>query len=142
MRHTFPDHRPLPDSELVCVNYLLKKQSVIDIVGDKVSTQLPRDIVYPFLTLTRIGGNTVEPIWLEESDIQVSSWAQTKREAFVLASTARAALLDMGYGYRDDVEGAYVTGVKDMSGLLWMPDDSQTKPIPRYLFGISVYLHP
>jgi hypothetical protein len=37
---------------------------------------------------------------------------------------------------------AYVTAVKDMSGLLWMPDDSTTKPTSRYLFGIAVYIHP
>jgi hypothetical protein len=132
----------MPDSELVCINYLLNKESVQNLVGDRVSSELPRNLIFPFLTISRIGGIPVEQIWLEQSQIQVSSWAETKREAFKLASTARAALLDMGDGYRDDTEGAYVTGVEDLSGLLWMPDDSQTKPIPRYLFGISVYLHP
>lgn len=138
----FPDHIPLPDAEYVCVNYLRNKPSVTDLVDDRISTELARDLDFPCITLTRIGSLPVEAIWLDEVQIQVSSWAETKREAFVVASTARAALLDMGYGYRDDDEGAYVTGVLDLSGLLWMPDDSQTKPIPRYLFGISVYLHP
>jgi hypothetical protein len=142
MRHIFPDHIPMPDAEAVCVNYLLNKPSIQNLVEDRVSTELPRDIKYPFLTISLIGGIPIQALWLEQSHIQVSSWAETKRDAFKLASTARAALLDMGDGYRDDIEGAYVTGVEDLSGLLWMPDDSQTKPIPRYLFGISVYLHP
>jgi len=142
MRHIFPDHIPMPDAEVVCVNYLLNKPSIQNLVEDRVSTELPRDIKYPFLTISLIGGIPIQALWLEQSHIQVSSWAETKRDAFKLASTARAALLDMGDGYRDDIEGAYVTGVEDLSGLLWMPDDSQTKPIPRYLFGISVYLHP
>lgn len=138
----FPDHIPLPDAELVCVNYLNDKPSIQDLVENRISTELPRDLEFPCITISRIGGYPVEDIWLDNVHIQVSSWANTKREAYVVASTARAALLDMGYGYRDEVEGAYVTGVIDLSGLLWMPDDSQTKPIPRYLFGISVYLHP
>jgi len=137
-----PNHIPLPDAEFVCVNYLLNKPSVQELVEDRISTELPKDLELPCLTLTRIGGIPVEGIWLDEAHIQVSSWATSKREAFLIASTARAGLLDMNFGYRDDIEQAYVTAVKDMSGLLWMPDDSTTKPTSRYLFGIAVYIHP
>jgi hypothetical protein len=133
-----PPHRPLPDLELVATGFLRTHEAVVD-AGAGVSTELPPKLQLPCITVVRIGGMPVESIWLDEGHLQVSVWASTKAEAAQLAAATRAALLDME-GHRD--ETATVTGVRDLSGLIWVPDDSEDPTIPRYVFGLAVYLHP
>lgn len=131
-------YTPLPDLELVATSFLRSHSAIADFSAG-VSTELPTDLQLPHVTLIRIGGIPIESIWLDEGHLQVSVWGNSKTEAAQLASATRAALLDME-GHRD--ETATVTGVRDLSGLMWLPDDSQDPTIARYVFGLAVYLHP
>jgi hypothetical protein len=123
----------------MCVSYLKNDVTFTTMVSGNISTELPNPTNLPCLTLSRIGGIPVARMRLDAAEIQVSAWGKNKREAFLVASHARAALHGMET-YQDD-EG-YVTGVEDSSGLLWMPDDSHSPTIARYVFDIRVYTHP
>jgi hypothetical protein len=132
-------YTPLPDVELVATSWLRNHESFAEFDAT-VSTDLPNPLnPNGNVTIVRIGGVPVESIWLDEAHIQVQAWAPTKELAHSLAATARAALLDME-GHRD--EASVVTGVTDLSGLQYVPDTSEDPTIPRYVFGLAVYLHP
>jgi hypothetical protein len=135
---TRPPHFVLPDVELIATAYL-RSHPAIEALGAGVSTELPSPIALPYVTLQRIGGIPVEGIWLDEAHLSISCWGTDKANAYTLAATARAALLDMT-GHRDDA--GYVTAVTDLSGLVWVPDTSADPTLPRYVFGLAVYTHP
>lgn len=131
-------YTPLPDVELITTSFLREHEAVTDVEAD-VSTELPNPIRFPYITLQRMGGIPVEPIWLDEAHVQVSCWGATRQQAADLAARCRAALFDMR-GYRDDA--GYVTGVSDLTGLMWVPDTSQDPTVNRFVFGVAIYTHP
>jgi hypothetical protein len=136
----FPPYVPLPDAELICVKFLSGHPTFSSEVDGRISTELPQDLLFPCVTLSRIGGSPTESLRLDRAAIQVQCWGNNKREAFLVASKCRAALFDMR-GYREDGEG-YVTGVRDLSYFMWMPDDSHSPTLARYIFDVAVYTHP
>ncbi len=134
------DHAVLPDPELVVATWLADHDDVTDIVGDRISTQLRAD--WPCITFRRVGGVPVERHRLDEARIEVQCWGdptESQADVSLLARTARAALHDLE-GER--VAGAFITGVTDDLPLTWLPDDSRDPTIPRYVFGVAIYLHP
>lgn len=134
-----PAHTPLPDVEFVATSFLRNHEGFAAL-GATVSTDLPNPLnPSGNVTVIRVGGIPVESIWLDEAHLQIQAWAPTKELAQSLAATARAALLDME-GHRD--EASVVTGVVDLSGLQYVPDTSADPTMPRYVFGVAVYLHP
>jgi hypothetical protein len=133
-----PPYTPLPDVELIATSFLRTHIGVTDHNAD-VSTELPNPIRLPYITLQRVGGVPVESVWVDEAHVQVSCWGATKEQAFSLAASCRAALFDM-QGHRDDA--GYVSGVEDLTGLMWMPDTSEDPTLSRYVFGLAVYTHP
>lgn len=134
-----PAYTPLPDVEYVTTRWL-REHPAIEELDVTISTDLPNPLnPNGNITIIRIGGIPVESVWLDEAHVQVQVWASTKEDAYTLAATARAALLDME-SHRD--EACVVTGVTDLSGIQWVPDTSQDPTLPRYVFGIAVYLHP
>ena len=135
-----PPIAPLPDAEYLSTTFLRNHVTFSDVVNGNISTELPNPFNLPCVTLTRIGGIPVARMRLDEAHIQVSGWGNDKREAFLVASAARAALHDM-QNFHLEGEGV-VTGVIDIGGLIWAPDESHTPPIPRYIFDVAVITHP
>jgi hypothetical protein len=131
-------YTPLPDAELISTTFLRAHPAVAS-VNAGVSTDLPNPLRFPHVTLQRMGGIPVESLWLDEAHIQVSCWGATRKEAAELAARCRAAMFDMR-GYRDDA--GYVTGVIDLTGLMWLPDTSQDPTVNRFVFGVAIYTHP
>lgn len=134
------DHAVLPDPELVVATWLADHDDVTDIVSDRISTQVRA--VWPCITFRRVGGVPVERRRLDEARIEVQCWGDptdSQADVSLLARTARAALHDLE-GER--VDGAFVTAVNDDLPLTWLPDDSRDPTIPRYVFGVAIYLHP
>jgi hypothetical protein len=133
-------YEAMPDVELICTTFLRNHITFSEIVNGKISTELPNPTDLPCLTLSRVGGVPVARMRLDAAEIQVNAWGRDKREAYLVASSARAALHDME-GYQLAGEG-YVTGVEDSTGMFWFPDDSHTPTIARYIFDVRVYVHP
>lgn len=135
------DHEALPDAELVVRSWLAAHPAVTAICSTRISRRMKTTPVYPCLTLRRIGGIPVERRRLDQARIEVQAWGDVddQETASTLARTARAALHDMAGERIDD---AYVTGVDDDLAITWLPDDSRDPTVPRYVFGVAVYLHP
>jgi hypothetical protein len=134
----------LPDAIKFIRGYLITKPALTSLVGQRISTRSAATIVYPYLTLQRIGGIPAVPQRLDSARIQVEAWDDTEGGASLVARTARALLHDMeGHS----TEEAVCTGVDDDLGLSWVPDTSRTgdavrtPPTPRWLFGVTVHLH-
>lgn len=134
----------LPDAPELAIAWLRTQADLTDLVDQRISTRSGSTITYPYLTLQRIGGIPVVPQRLDVARIQVSAWADTEDIASQVARTARAALHRMeGYTTAE----AVCTAVEDDLGLAWQPDTARsgdgirTPPTPRFIFGVSLYLH-
>lgn len=128
----------LPDVPKLTRDWLLTQSALTSLVGTRISTRSPSTVVYPYVTLQRIGG--VPPIRqrLDSARIQVDCWADTEGSASRVARVARAALhLMEGYTTAD----AACVGVDDDLGLSWLPDTTRTPPTPRFLFGVVIRAH-
>lgn len=130
----------LPDAEALVVNYLLSVSEVEAVVDDRIGTELPDEVFYPYLVVSRVPSLQAVRRHLDAAEIQVDAWAETKAEANDLARTAHAALLDMSGTLDDGLGGGVVTGVDETVGIGWLPDPSTDRP--RYLFQMTVYMHP
>lgn len=125
--------RTLPDLELRATVFL---RAHPDLPGG-VSTELPAEPTYPWLTVRRVGGVPSIANYLDVARLEISAWASTKGAAHALARTAEAAVLTFP-GIRGD---AVVTGVIEVGeGLRWNPDEESD--VPRYQFVVEVYAHP
>ena len=131
----------LPDAEALVYSWLIAQPEVTALCGTRVSRSIPTTPTYPFVTFRRTGGVPVERRWLDEARVEVQCWGDPSDEVEVslLARTVRAALHDME---GEVIDGAVVTGVDDDLALTWLPDDSRDPTIPRYVFGVAIYLHP
>lgn len=124
--------RTLPDAELVVANFL---RAHPDLPGG-VSTELPPQPSYPWLTVQRVGGIPSVANYLDVARLEITAWASTKDAAHGLARAAEAAALTLP-GTRD---GTVVTGVVQVGeGLRWNPDEETDRA--RYTFIIECYLH-
>lgn len=136
---------PMPDAELVARDWLAGRPALAAIVGvHGVTLELPPTPTWPRITLARIGGLPAVRRRLDTARIQVNAWGDPdavdgRRDAHELARLARVELLSMeGYSHTE----GYVTGVEDDLGLTWAPDTTRDPVIPRYVFGVALYLHP
>lgn len=125
--------RTLPDAEFVAVNFLRANP---DLAGG-VSTDLPPETTYPWLTVRRIGGVPSIANYLDVARLEISAWAETKADALDLGRAAEAVILTIP-GVRD---GAVVTGVVETGEGLRSNTDEETD-IARYTFVVELYLHP
>jgi hypothetical protein len=125
--------RVLPDAELIVTTFL---RAHADLPGG-VSTELPKEPTWPWLTVARVGGVPSIANYLDVARLEISSWAATKAAALALARGAEAAVLSLP----GPQVGAVVTGVTQVGeGLQWNPD--QETDVPRYQFVIELYLYP
>lgn len=126
------------DAELLVITYLRAHSDVQAALGGQyVSSALPAEPSWPWVTVQRIGGAGFGPRgWLDVARLQVDAWADTKQNARSAAANILAALWDLPGVHTEGV----VTGVEQDLGFRWEPDPETNQP--RYLFGVAVYLHP
>lgn len=128
----------LPDVPKLTRAWLLTQTALTSLVGQRVSTRSPSTIVYPYVTLQRIGGIPSVHQRLDSARLQVDCWAETEGTASRVARVCRAALHAMeGYTTAE----AVCTGVEDDLGLTWLPDTTRHDPTPRFIFGVVIYAH-
>lgn len=133
--------RLLPDAERIVTGVLLAAPEVAALVADRVFATMPAAPVFPALRLTRWGGipNPGAPLWLDNADVQVDAWAETKLDARELAETARAVLADRLVGDYGDL--GVLTRVS--FGLFaYRPDPEFAPAKPRFVFDLTVTGHP
>lgn len=127
----------LPDAEKLVRDYLVTVPAVTALAGPRVSTALPKEPPYPYLTLTRVGGVPSLPGYLDNPRIEFFSWADTKAVARALADAAAEAMVAIpGTHPLGVVTGAIETG----DGLRWDPDEATNTP--RYRFEVQLYVYP
>lgn len=126
----------LPDVPRLARTWLLSQSTLTSLVGQRVSTRSPAEVVYPYVTLQRIGGVPSVRQRLDSARIQVDCWADTQGTASRVARVTRALLHGMaGFG----ASAAVCTGVDDDLGLQWLPDTARTPATPRFIFGVIIH---
>lgn len=112
----------------------------------RVYSSLPQSPTFPLILVQRIGGVPIEEHHLDLASIQVDVWGTNKSEARLLATQARVALHESeGVYHHSDDSGedwpvtAYVTRVRDTTGLAWAPDPISNRD--RYVFGVTIAGH-
>lgn len=130
-----------PDALLIAAAYLRQHAEVAARVAGRVhANRLPSPTVWPCLRVQRVIDTDIVAGHFAGARLQVDGFAaelRQDREAWLLASTAKAALLAMpGWQHPEGV----VTAVEEAAGLQPMPDADLGRA--RYLFDVRVYIHP
>ena len=127
-----------PDAELVAVTVL---RTALE-AGVTVGTEWPEDLAAAVTTgvvsVTRVGGATVQRFVTEDVTLDIDVLAAEKGQAHDLAQLARAYLRA---AEGTTVDGAQIYSVADIS-LPWLPyqPDAETAPIPRYVLVMQMRL--
>lgn len=130
----------LPEVEGLVRTFLEGRTEMVALVGSRVYTALPKDVVFPAVRVTQFDDIkiTQRPLWVVRSSMQVEAWGGTKAQAFTAAATAQACLAD-------GLEGVHVRGV--VTGVTFgamrdLPDVAYSPAKPRWLFTAYVTSHP
>lgn len=127
----------LADAEKLARDYLVTVPGVTALLGTNISTALPPDPPYPYLTLSRVGGVPSLSGYLDNPRLEFSSWADTKGAARAVAGAVEAAMVSItGAHPLGVVTGAFESG----DGLRWDPDEATNTP--RYRFTFDLYVYP
>lgn len=138
-----PELRTTPFAEELLVAYLRADAAVAALVGTKVSTQLPKTFkAERRIQLFRTGGvpnpNDV-PGHLDRPSIQLNTFGATQAEAWAVAAETIRAVLAAPAG---TFPAAVVTHARRVLGPIWSPDPDSDPPIPRYITGVVLWIHP
>ena len=125
----------LVDAERLVGDWLRSHADITAIVANRVATEV---LARPCLKLGRIGGVPVVRQHLDAARLQLDAYASNRGGARDLAVRAQAALHAMPAASH---ALGVVTGVDDDLGLTWSPDPDLNDG-PRFVFGVTVYLHP
>lgn len=129
----------IPNMETAVVAVLLDSSELTDLIGEnRVSTELPQGAGLPRVRVTLTGGSIPVQRWLYAPRITIEGWAETKGDAYDVATTALSVLET--YMTTAQVDEGIVTSCEMDSGIIWSPDpDTRT---PRYLGSVTVHIHP
>lgn len=135
--------RLMPDAEQVTRTFLAADTDVATAVADRIYTVLPATKVWPLVRLTRVGGPTDatpddDAALRDRALIQVEVYGGPKAQAWAIASTVRAVLLERMKGLHS---AAWVERVT-LGDTRYLPDESFDPARPRVLFDATVYLRP
>lgn len=138
-----PELRSIVDAEAALVAYLRADAGVAALVGTRVGTQLPKTFkAETRIQLFRTGGvpdPADVPGHLDRPSLQINTYGATKEAAFGLtAETIRAILASP----RASVSGAVITHARRVLGPIWSPDPDSDPPVPRYITGVVLWIHP
>ena len=129
----------LPDAELAILQYLRAQSVVTDLVpAERITTALPKQPVYPHVTVKRIGGTAVAWQRVDSAALQVDVWGGSRYECQQIIRTVRAALLAI---YGDKVDEANLVSASEEVGPQWIPDTVMVPPLPRFVARFQVLLH-
>jgi hypothetical protein len=123
----------MPDVERMCTDHLVADVNV----SARVAGELPENPPADLIVVSRVGGVTPEPRWLDVASIQVDARGSTKKDAGDTARAAEKSLMEM---VGTQPGGGVVTRVWSAIGLQWLPDDETGTP--RYVFQVAVTAHP
>ncbi len=92
------------------------------------------------IRMTRIGGEPpfTRPLWIDRAWLQVDCFGGSKYESETLAHTARMVICDEFPGVQDLIVVSNVMA----GGLVYQPDETYSPPKPRYMFDVTITLHP
>ena len=129
------------DVERLMSAWLRARPEIVAIVDDRVVTETPNRVVFPFLRISQIGGAPVwsRPLWLDQAVIQLDAFGGPKVQARALMDAARSALAEDFLGAHPGV--GVVTSVV-FGDLSYIPDDLWEPPKPRWAATVAVYTHP
>jgi hypothetical protein len=135
----------LPDAEAVVSAFLRSRESVEELVGDHVWTELPakrKEVAewrFPGVRVTRIGGVPVmsRPLVADRPLLQFDIWGGPKSLTRRIAETCRAELALIGEA---DLGDGVNARTPDIGALAYLPDDDFTPAKPRYTFDVSILL--
>jgi hypothetical protein len=129
----------LPDDELAILQYLRTIGQVTALVpASSILTALPPSPVYPYVLITRGGGQSPDFRAMDLPAIQVDTLATDKHQAKALMLTVRAAILAIA---NDIVPEAVLASAYEEVGPSWLPDTIPVPPIPRYTARFRILLH-
>lgn len=138
-----PELRTTPFTEELLVAYLRADAGVAALVGTRVSTQLPKTFkAEKRIQLFRTGGVPDPgdvPGYLDQPAIQLNTFGATQAEAWAVAAETIRACLAAPHG---SFAGAVVTHARRVLGPIWSPDPDSDPPIPRYITGVVLWIHP
>lgn len=137
MERFVPTNATFTDAEAI-VGTIIRSASTA--AGSRVYSSIPANPSYPLAVVQRIGGLPLHRNAIDQAEIQVDIWAESKSAARSLADQARVAL--MAAEGTTVTAGANVGFVYDISpslGLTWAPDPANTTK-ERYIFGVRVTL--
>ena len=126
------------DVERALVAFLQEDPDLAALHGGRVSTEVPKDAILPRLRISRVGCIPDTDGWIDRPRIAIEAWANSKAEAWELASTS-LAVLQARLPAAPLAEGV-VTDVRPDTGLAWAPDESTE--LARYTFAVSITAHP
>lgn len=130
-----------PNMEALVSAFLRDQPELVDLIGDRVYTAIPKKAVYPCLRVTELDDQPTNgsPLWSLAFVVQIDAWGGSKAEAWTIAQTARALIdarlegLHPGYGV---VNGTTPGGMMDL------PDEDFDPAKPRWLFTSTIYARP
>jgi hypothetical protein len=123
-----------PDAEAVVAGWLRTH-----VAGPpRVYSSVPAKPTYPLVTVSRTGGTPAVRQYLDAPRVDVNVWGNSKSEAYDLAAACRQALMDMEGKSVTDPVAAFVSGVDDVVGITFLPDEVTARD--RYVFSVTVYL--
>lgn len=129
----------LPDAELAVIQYLRARSEVTSLVpASRITTALPSSATYPYITVTRAGGNALQAWAIDQPSLQIDVWGGLKEDCYAVAAAIRACIVAIR---NDQVsEATLVSGFEEL-GPQWMPDMVTTPPLSRYVARYQVVLH-
>jgi hypothetical protein len=131
--------RLLPDAEAVVIEWLLSVEDVTDLIEDRISRDLPPTVVYPYVTVQRVGGRALARRHLDAPVLQFDIWGEVGQDEAVweVCETVRQAMDDL---QGKTVGGAVVGGVYEVIGPTRFTDPDTGRP--RRFFRVETRKHP
>jgi len=137
------DPHPLylpPNMESLVSAFLRDQAELVDLVDDRVYTAIPKGAVYPLVRVTQILDTPAgAPLWSVAYSVQVEAFGGTKATAWLIASTARAAI---DLRIKGEHLGFGVVNGTTPGSLLDLPDEDHEPAKPRWLFTSTIYARP
>lgn len=135
----------LPNVAALVAAFLRAQPEIIELVGDRVVTELGKDQEYPAIRVTQFSDRPTipRPLVHTAASIQIEAFGGPKALAWRLAETSRAALVarctgSLSYTVGTNTVAGRVSGC-EVSGLRDLPDGEFATARPRYLFTSTVY---
>lgn len=130
--------RLLPNIESLVVAVLRANADIVALVGDRVGTELYAGAAAA-IQVHLITSDEIVARHLDGTRVQVDGWGGSKLDAWTVAATARAVLVEY-----DGVVGSIgvMTGARTLAGPQWLPDSTFEPPRARYVTDLEVYAHP